>query len=80
MRQAQTASGLSNRPFPSSPGPLNQSEVKCSALDMKNNLNSHANKPHFHKKGCALALILKVTVFGTRKWPIGQYARFCTSF
>ena len=23
-----------NRPFPGSPGPLNQSEVKCSAFDM----------------------------------------------
>ena len=32
----------------------------------------HANKTHFHKKGCALGLILKVRVFGTRKWPIGQ--------
>jgi len=25
---------------------------------------------HFHKKGCAPGLILKVRVFGTRKWPI----------
>ena len=32
---------------------------------------SHANKTHFHKKGCALGLILKVSVFGTRKRPIG---------
>ena len=24
----------------------------------------------FTKKGCALGLILKVRVFGTRKWPI----------
>ena len=30
----------------------------------------HANTTHFHKKGCALGLILKVRVFGTRKWPI----------
>ena len=28
------------------------------------------NKSHFHKKGCALGLILKVRVFGTRKWRI----------
>ena len=28
---------------------------------------------HFHKKGCALGLILKMTVFGTRKWPIARY-------
>ena len=32
--------------------------------------HSHANKTHFHKKACALGLILKVRVFGTRKWPI----------
>ena len=31
---------------------------------------SHANKTHFYKKGCAPSLILKVRVFGTRKWPI----------
>ena len=34
--------------------------------------HSHANKTHFHKKGCALDLILKVKVFGTQKWPIEQ--------
>ena len=34
---------------------------------------SHASKTHFHKKGCALGLILKVRVFGTRKWPIERY-------
>ena len=33
-------------------------------------LYSHANKTHFQKKGCAPSLILKVRVFGTRKWPI----------
>ena len=32
--------------------------------------HSYANKPHFHEKGCALGLILKVKVFGTRKGPI----------
>ena len=32
--------------------------------------HSHANKTHFHKKGCAPSLILKVRVFGTRMWPI----------
>ena len=31
---------------------------------------SRTNKTHFHKKGCALDVILKVRVFGTRKWPI----------
>ena len=54
----------------SSPGPLYQSEVKCSAFDMEMIFHSHANKTHFHKKGCALGLFLKVRVFGTRNWPI----------
>ena len=42
----------------------------------------HANKTNFHKKGLALGLVLRVRVFGTRKWPIGggstifiQYSR-----
>ena len=30
----------------------------------------HANKTHFHKKGFALGLVLRVKVFGTRKWSI----------
>ena len=61
---------LSRAFFASSPGPLYQNEVKYSAFDMKMVFHSHANKTHFHKKGCALRLILKVRVFGTRKWPI----------
>ena len=35
--------------------------------------HSDANKTHFHKKGCALGLIFKVRVFGTRKWPIAKH-------
>ena len=31
---------------------------------------SHANRTHFQKKGFAPSLVLKVTVFGTRKWTI----------
>ena len=61
-----------NRPFPSSPGPLFQYEGRCSAFDMDIIFHTHANKTHFHKKGCAPSLILKVRVFGTRKWPIGR--------
>ena len=45
-----------NRPFLSSPGPLYQNEVKCSAFDMEMIFHSHANKTHFHKKGCGLGL------------------------
>ena len=59
-----------NRPFPSFPGPLYQNEVRCSSFDMEMIFHSHANKTHFHKKGCTLGLILKVRCFGTRKWPI----------
>ena len=56
-----------DKPFPSSP---EKNEVKCSAFDMEMIFHSHANKTHFHKKGCALGLILKVRLLGTRKWPI----------
>ena len=33
----------------------------------------YANNTHFHKKSCALGLILKLRVFGTRKWPITAF-------
>ena len=52
------------------PGPLFQNEARCSAFDMEIIFHSHANNTHFHEKGCAPSLILKVRVFGTRKWPI----------
>ena len=38
--------------------------------------HSHSNKTHFHEKGCAPSLILKVWVFGTRRWPIPMHSRF----
>ena len=37
---------------------------------MKMTFHSHANKTHFHEKGGALGLLLKVRVLGTQKWPI----------
>ena len=37
---------------------------------MPNHWYEYANKTHFHHKGFALGLVLKVTVFGTRKWLI----------
>ena len=61
---------FNNKPFPNSLGPLFQNKVKCSTFYMEMIFHSHANKSHFHKRGCALGLILKVRVFGTRKWPI----------
>ena len=59
-----------NRPFPSSKKSHLQGEAKCEAIDMKMIFNYDANKTHFHNKGFALSLVLKVRVFGTRKWPI----------
>ena len=65
--------------FPSSPAPLFQNESKCSVFDMKMIFYSHANKTHFHKKDCALGLILKVRVFETQKWPILLIARMTST-
>ena len=31
---------------------------------------SHANRTYFHNKGFSLSLVLKLRVFGTRKWRI----------
>ena len=42
--------------------PLFQNEGRCSVFDMEVISHSHANKTHFHMKGCALSLILKVRV------------------
>ena len=38
--------------------------------------HSHANKTHFLKKGCTPSLILKVRVFGNRKWPTSTLSSF----
>ena len=61
-----------NRPFPSSKKSHFESEAKCEAIDMEMIFNYDANKTHFHNKGFALSLVLKVRFFGTRKWPIGH--------
>ena len=47
---------------------------------MEMSFHSHANKTHFHKKGCELGLFLKVRVFGTWKWPIEQFYFKIVSF
>ena len=74
---AHLISASLNRPFLSSPGSLFEKKGRCSAFDMEIIFHSHANKTHFHKKGCAPSLILKVRIFGTRKWPILLYRREC---
>ena len=51
--------------FPSCSKPLFQGEAKCEASERyKNDFCSHA------KKGFALSIVLKLTVFGTWKWSI----------
>ena len=60
---------LCNRPFPSSKKSHFQSEAKCEAIDVKMIFNYDANKTHFHDKGFALSLVLKVRFFGTWKRP-----------
>ena len=50
-----------------------KTRVGAQPLIWKSFFHSQANKTHFHKKGCAPSLILKVRVFGTQnKWPILQ--------
>ena len=61
---------MCNRPFPSSKKSHFQSKAKCEAIDMKMIFNYYANISHFHNKGFALSLVLKVRFFGTWKWPI----------
>ena len=41
---------------------------------MKMIFNDDANETHFHNKGFAVNLVLKVRFFGTRKWPISLIA------
>lgn len=59
--------GRQNGPFSSCPKFLFQSEVKCEAIAMKMFIYCHANKPHFHKKGFGLNLVLEVRVLQTEK-------------
>ena len=58
-------------PFLSYLKPLFQSEAKCKAIDVKMIFSSYASITHFHNKGFALNLVLKVKGFGTQKWPFG---------
>ena len=59
-----------NRPFPSSKKFHFQNEANCETFVVEMSFDYDANKTHFHNKGFALSLVLKVKLFGTRKWPI----------
>ena len=66
MNKFILAYSKSNRPFPSSKKSHFQGEAKCEAIVKKMIKNYDANKTHFHNKGCALSLVLKVRCFRTR--------------
>ena len=36
---------------------------------------SHAHKTHFHRKGFAFSLVLKMRVLRTQKWPLSETIR-----
>ena len=59
-----------NRPFPSSKKSHFQNEAKCETFVVKMSFICIIIENHFHINGFALSLVLKVRLFGTRKWPI----------
>ena len=59
-----------NRPFPSSKKFHFQNEAKCETFVVEMSVICIIIKTRFHNKGFALSLVLKVKLFGTRKWPI----------
>ena len=61
---------ISNKPFPSCPKPLFQSEAKCETIDTKFFLILMQTKLNFTNKGFARSCVLNGGVFGTRKWVI----------
>ena len=66
-----------NRPLPSSKKFHFQNEAKCETFVVEMSFNYDANKTHFHNKGFALSLVLKVKLFGPRKWPIVGFPNHC---
>ena len=65
-----TSPEATNRPFPSSKKFHFQNEAKCETFVVEMSFICIIIKTHFHNKGFALSLVLKVKLFGTRKWPI----------
>ena len=60
------------RPFPSSPGPLYQNEVRCSTFLVEMSFIFMRMKNRFHIKGWAPNLVLMQRPGGTRKCPIAM--------
>ena len=61
---------LSNRPFLRCRKSRVLKRGQVQNWKMKMIFYYHAIKTHFYKKGFAFSLVLRVRVFGTRKWPI----------
>ena len=60
-----------NRPFLSCLVPLFLRKFWCTVFQMKMSFYSHANKTHFHMKGCAPGLALKKRHRTTMAcWPL----------
>ena len=57
-----------------------KTRLRAQPYDMEMIFHPHANKTHFHKKGWALGLILKVGVFGTRKSLTGISLKCSSAF
>ena len=61
---------LNNKPFPSCFMPHDESGAWCTTFHMKMSFHSHANKSHFHIKGCASRLAFITRHKATWKWLI----------
>ena len=59
-----------SRPFPSSKKFHFQNKAKCETFLVEMSFICVIIKTHFHNKGFELSLVLKVKLFGTRKWTI----------
>ena len=73
-------SGVVNRPFPSSKKFHFQNEAKCETFVVEMSFICIIIKNYFHINGFALSLVLKVKLFGTRKWPIALLCCFENEF
>ena len=75
-REAREEGGKENTWHPGNHGHFRVALNLCfkARLSATKELFSHANKTRFYKEGFALSLVLKVEVFGTRKWLIPKSA------
>lgn len=64
---------MRNKPYFRGAPSLCSSETKAEAIiDLIMFLYYYANESHYHQKGFTLGFVLKLRVFGTRKWPMAK--------